>query len=534
VLCQVPVEVASFLLNEKRTEIAKIELKQRINVLMVPNKSLETPNYKLERLKHDDPRLDNITASYKMAEEVEDVTAVTRRSQEPTNRQTPIIKGVLPDAPAPIAIPKPEPVAAPLAAKPVNVPPPGVAETGLLGWIKGLFSSPPANPAPATTVAPTPSKDDKRERLDNRGGRDGARRGEPRGEARGDRPPRGEGRPPRGEGRGGNRGGNRSERSERGNGPRERSDIQANSAVDVSANAPVVGTGNNDAETNRNDARGERPNRNNSDRGNRTERIDRRLARNLGPGSAGAPNQDSLESAPTTDDAAPSGMEQAEGNAQNDGAPREKRSRDRYGRDRKPRSERTDAAPQTAEAPAEDQPQDDAAPRKSYFAQATQAPSAVTEATDFADTTPSTFSESNAGPDMAAVTSVPESAPVTAPPVAALATPSRPAAQVAEVRAPSAAAPVALQNVGMPQIGAYVLPTDELAGIAQQSGLTWVNSDVEKIAAVQAVISAEPKPVHVPRERPPVIVLDDRPLVLVETKLDLRNIKLPFEEAQSA
>src|SRR3989344_5883728 len=48
--CQVPVEVASFLLNEKRTEIAKIELKQRVAVLMVPNKTLETPNYRLERL----------------------------------------------------------------------------------------------------------------------------------------------------------------------------------------------------------------------------------------------------------------------------------------------------------------------------------------------------------------------------------------------------------------------------------------------------------------------------------------------------
>ncbi len=70
--CQVPVEVASFLLNEKRTEIAKIELKQRVTVLMVPNKTLETPNYKLERLKHDDPRLDNLEASYKLAEDVED------------------------------------------------------------------------------------------------------------------------------------------------------------------------------------------------------------------------------------------------------------------------------------------------------------------------------------------------------------------------------------------------------------------------------------------------------------------------------
>ena len=69
-MLQVPVEVASFLLNEKRTEITKIELKQRISVLLVPNKTLETPNYKLERLKHDDPRLDNIEASYKMAEEM--------------------------------------------------------------------------------------------------------------------------------------------------------------------------------------------------------------------------------------------------------------------------------------------------------------------------------------------------------------------------------------------------------------------------------------------------------------------------------
>ncbi|WP_153305280.1 Rne/Rng family ribonuclease, partial [Variovorax soli] len=114
---QVPVEVASFLLNEKRPEIAKIELKQRVTVLMVPNKTLETPNYKLERLKHDDPRLDHIDASYKMADEFEDPVAVTRRSQEPTNKQTPVIKGVLPDAPAPVATPKPESARAPAAPR---------------------------------------------------------------------------------------------------------------------------------------------------------------------------------------------------------------------------------------------------------------------------------------------------------------------------------------------------------------------------------------------------------------------------------
>jgi ribonuclease E len=153
---QVPVEVASFLLNEKRSEIAKIELQQRINVLLVPNKSLETPHYKLERLKHDDPRLDRIEASYKMAEEIEDATTVTRRSQEPTNKQTPVIKGVLPDAPAPIAPAKPEaPVAAAKptakAAAPVAAPA-AAASGGFFGWLKNLFGGAAAEPVAAPVV----------------------------------------------------------------------------------------------------------------------------------------------------------------------------------------------------------------------------------------------------------------------------------------------------------------------------------------------------------------------------------------------
>ncbi|MGQ9725470.1 MAG: Rne/Rng family ribonuclease, partial [Tepidimonas sp.] len=118
VLVQVPVEVASFLLNEKRNEIIKIELKQRISVLLVPNKSLDTPNYKLERLKHDDPRLDNLDASYKLADIAEDVATVTRRSQERTNRQAPLIKGVLPDSPAPVTTPKANAEAAPAISAP--------------------------------------------------------------------------------------------------------------------------------------------------------------------------------------------------------------------------------------------------------------------------------------------------------------------------------------------------------------------------------------------------------------------------------
>ncbi|NJS35885.1 MAG: hypothetical protein HC765_04685 [Brachymonas sp.] len=94
------------------------------------------------------------------------------------------------------------------------------------------------------------------------------------------------------------------------------------------------------------------------------------------------------------------------------------------------------------------------------------------------------------------------------------------------------AAPAATAKAGMPKIGSFVLPVGDMDAVASGAGLQWVNSNPERIAAVKAQIAAEPKPVRIPRERPPAIVLDDGPLVLVETKRDLRNMVLPFEQAQ--
>ena len=71
---------------------------------------------------------------------------------------------------------------------------------------------------------------------------------------------------------------------------------------------------------------------------------------------------------------------------------------------------------------------------------------------------------------------------------------------------------------------------NELQRIAESSGLQWVNSDEEKISAAQAAIAAAPKPIHVPRERKPVVLEDTGPLVLVETRKDLSQVKLPFEQ----
>jgi ribonuclease E len=69
----------------------------------------------------------------------------------------------------------------------------------------------------------------------------------------------------------------------------------------------------------------------------------------------------------------------------------------------------------------------------------------------------------------------------------------------------------------------------ELEAVTRELGLQWVNSDEAKIRAVQEAMANEPKPVHVPREIKPPVVVDEGPLVLVETRKDLAQVKLPFD-----
>ena len=609
--CQVPVEVASFLLNEKRTEIAKIELKQRVAVLMVPNKTLETPNYRLERLKHDDPRLDHIEASYKLAEEVEDPTAVTRRSQEPTNKQTPVIKGVLPDAPAPIAEPRePRPEGAvrppragqrPAAAAPVQAAAPAPAaprapvaaqEQGFFGWLKSLFgmgdapaSAPVAAPAPAAAPAEAGTRSEPRRdgrngegrgRRGERGaGRDGNREGgardgnrEAAGEGRSRRgersaegraPRDGEGRPPRGEGEGRN-GREGREGREGGRGRRDEPRNNAagadadNAAAQTAIQAQVTGPNGNGAETAGTQPRGERgPRRERGEGQGRRERGERAPRAAEAREDTGAPTPDFADTAPlaslpdldlTGNDTAPAADER-----------RERRSRDRYGRDRRERGERgprdtvESAAPAMMEldtsapvAATATEAQEEPA-RRSYFnaapapAQAPAAPAPVlvpAPAPVPAPAQPRAETAVQAAAPVPAPAAAPAPAPLAAAPAPAPA-PVAVAAKPAPAVSPApAAAPTAAPAQGMPRVQGFTLPLDALHQVAAASGLQWVNSDAEKIAAVQAAIAAEPQPIRVPRERPPAVVLDEGPLVLVETRRDLSAMTLPFEQPPTA
>ncbi len=110
VLVQLPVEAAAFLLNEKRQEVGGIESRQGIRVLVLPNPNLETPQYDLRRIRHQDlassgPR----EASYQLisrtpAAEIEVGTRDTRPTEGPA------VKDILRDTPAPQPPPPPLPL----------------------------------------------------------------------------------------------------------------------------------------------------------------------------------------------------------------------------------------------------------------------------------------------------------------------------------------------------------------------------------------------------------------------------------------
>tara|TARA_Y100000588_G_scaffold385904_2_gene480184 strand:+ start:624 stop:2930 length:2307 start_codon:yes stop_codon:yes gene_type:complete len=75
---QVPIEVATFLLNEKRQDISGVEGRQDVNVLMIPNQNLATPHYQVERIREQDVETFHQGESYGLIQDVAEPDVVNR------------------------------------------------------------------------------------------------------------------------------------------------------------------------------------------------------------------------------------------------------------------------------------------------------------------------------------------------------------------------------------------------------------------------------------------------------------------------
>jgi ribonuclease E len=187
VIAQVPVDVATFLLNEKRTEVFSIETRFRVNVLLVPNRHLETPNYAVQRLRHDDlNQSEPLPRSFELVtapEEPDLVRQLKDEAREP--RQEAVVKGITPAQPAPIPMEKP-------AASPPPLPPAGAPGGSWLARMFAWFRQ--SSAAPTAAAAPTEqayeSREQRREGRDLRSGHDRGR-GQERRDRRRERDQRG-------------------------------------------------------------------------------------------------------------------------------------------------------------------------------------------------------------------------------------------------------------------------------------------------------------------------------------------------------
>jgi ribonuclease E len=144
---QVPVDVATYLINEKRDAVRELEDKSHIQMMIVPNPHIQTPEFSIRRVRDDETQLaENAQASYQIPAAPQVIDPIDREKKPPS--EPPAVAALLPKTAAPISVQQ----AAPKAPDPV--PPAVVSNTGLWGRMKRWFGTEESmGAAPASTSA---------------------------------------------------------------------------------------------------------------------------------------------------------------------------------------------------------------------------------------------------------------------------------------------------------------------------------------------------------------------------------------------
>ncbi|MGB1439452.1 MAG: ribonuclease E/G, partial [Luminiphilus sp.] len=184
----VPVDVAAFLLNEKRSAVNDIESSTGVRVLIIPNPHMETPHFEVIRLRDDEVE-ETSALSYEVEIAAPDPVAIRDEESAAPSAPQPLVRGVTPTAPAPVSS-EPEPTPASPEIQPVADSAPVArsegSKPGVLSRVwSSLFAPGPAaatQPASETAVVTEATAEsteaandgDKRQRR-SRGGRNRSR-----------------------------------------------------------------------------------------------------------------------------------------------------------------------------------------------------------------------------------------------------------------------------------------------------------------------------------------------------------------------
>ena len=97
VVAQLPVEAATFLLNEKRSMIIEMEQRHSVSIIILPNKELETPAYDIQRIRSSDSDGIDEQTSYQRVAVTEKIVSPTRPTTATAGK--PAVEEFLPKLP---------------------------------------------------------------------------------------------------------------------------------------------------------------------------------------------------------------------------------------------------------------------------------------------------------------------------------------------------------------------------------------------------------------------------------------------------
>jgi ribonuclease E len=158
VITQVPVDVATYLMNEKREQLNQIETRDKVSLVIVPNLHMQTPAYSMRRIRDDEKELpENIAVSYQVADQpTVDDSNIGNRDKKPPG-EVPLVPSILPASTAPI-VPMPVPAAVQAPAETVQM---GPQVGALVRFWRWLFGDPaaPKEAAAASAASAQPQRD---------------------------------------------------------------------------------------------------------------------------------------------------------------------------------------------------------------------------------------------------------------------------------------------------------------------------------------------------------------------------------------
>ncbi len=160
---QVPVDVATYLLNEKRKAIASVEKQTGVMVMVIANPAMETPQYKVSRLRKSEQAEEESMVSYRRVDSEEQAQDPQLYRETPIQPEQPAVRRVIPAKPVP--------------AK--QAPQSAVKKPGLLTGLFALFAgsdSDKEEEKPRAKKAPAPERSQNRN-AGQRGSRGGRGRG---------------------------------------------------------------------------------------------------------------------------------------------------------------------------------------------------------------------------------------------------------------------------------------------------------------------------------------------------------------------